>query len=921
MRRLILLAAICLSAIAPCRTLSAQDSIKVSLVTCTPGKLVYELYGHTAIRIQDSHSGTDLAYNYGLFNFETPHFIWRWLKGETDYLLGRETILQLVNEYVSRGSSVYFQELGLNYEEALKIKTLLDENSKPENRVYRYDFLRNNCATMALDKIEEAVGGSIRYKASDTVQTFRDILHEFNRAEPWTSFGTDLIVGAEADSPISERETAFAPICLMHLLNNAIITDTAGNAYPIVASAFEIAPDEPVRFSDFNISPLQAMILIMLFVLLICCIEWNVKRIFWIVDVIIFAAQGIAGLLIGFLVLFSSHPTADSNWLFICLNPLPLICLPFVIRNIIRRHGDIFLVYNLAVTVVFIILSGKIPQYIAPATLVMLAIFALRSLSDIHFLYGISMRKIFNNCFSKGKRAAVIAILVLSTSAMAQAQSTRQTPKLVVGIVIDQLDREYVRRLMPLFEDEGFRRFWYHGYNLPNVSFDYDGKDRASAIASIYTGSTPFYHGIVGEDWTDRKNFSKVGAVDDSDERGINTTDRCSPKRLQVLTVTDRLELQSGGGSITCSIAAERDAAVLAGGHDPDVVLWMNDADGQWCTSGYYGSFPTWAAESGNGTASSEDEWRPSLPAAYYVNDSNDPRTRYFFHKFSRGETSLTKTSPLANTRITEMAIKSIDEMQLGVSGATDFLAVTYYAGGLGHQPAGLESMELQDTYARLDRNIADLINHIDQKIGTGNVLFFLTSTGYHDSEAKAQTTNPRMPAGSVNMERVTALLNLYLSALYGSGEYISAYDGTQLYLNRDLLEKSEISIQNIYDHSVDLLLQMSGIRGVFTQRDLMSANLSGDARRKRDALNLSCSGDIVIEVIPGWTVIDELHGTSRIATRSVTEFPVMLYGAGVRAYTDERQTSVSSLAATVSWIAGIPAPDACSATPITEIW
>lgn len=904
----------------PQRTLSAQDSIKVSLITCSPGSLVYEVYGHTAIRIQDCLDGTDIVYNYGMFNFNSPHFVWRWLKGETDYLLGRESWTQFINGYMSRGSTVYVQELGISKEEKIRLSAMLAVNSRPENRTYRYDFLRNNCATMALDKIEEATEGVIEYHVQDTAHTYRDILHEFNIIEPWNNFGIDLIVGAEADTPISERETAFAPLRLMRLLSDATVTDTAGNVTPLIAETYGIQPQEPLQFKGCNINPTQAMLLILLLTLLICCVEWNVKRIFWITDVIIFSAQGIAGILITFLVLFSSHPTADSNWLVICLNPLPLICLPFMLRNITHRRKDIFLIYNLAVTTAFILFSNRIPQYIAPATLVMLGIFALRSLNDIHFLYNVSLHQLFSRIMKKGKRTVSIMILLLSISVVAHAQGTRPTPKLVVGIVIDQLDREYVRRLMPLFEDEGFRRFWYHGYNIPNASFDYNGEDRASAIASIYTGSTPFYHGIVGENWIERKSLSKVGAVDDSDENGINTLDRCSPRRLQVLTITDQLELQSRGSSITCSIAPERDAAILAGGHDPDVVLWMNDADGRWCSSSYYGAFPSWVKDADNETPW-DSEWKPSLPTVYYINDSNDPRTRYFSYRFGKEEISNLKTSPMVNSRITAMAIKSIDEMQLGVSGATDFLAITLYAGGLGHQPVGLESMELQDTYARIDRNLADLINHIDQKIGIDNVLFFLTSTGYRDTESRVQSYNPRMPAGSVNMERVTALLNLYLSAIYNdTKEYISTYNGTQLYLNRDMLEKSDISIQSIYDHCVDLLLQMSGIRGVFTQRDLMSANLGNDARRKRDALNLSCSGDLILEIIPGWTVIDEIHGTSHLATRSVTEFPIMFYGSGVRAYMDERPTSASSLAATVSWISGIQAPDACSSTPITEI-
>lgn len=892
------------------------DSIRISLVTCSPGPLIYEVYGHTAIRVQNFTRDYDIVYHYGVFDFESPHFLWRWLKGQTDYMIGVQYWDIFTEEYASRGADVYLQQLNLSGEEACRLADALYTNSLPENRKYRYNFFSNNCATMALDKIEAAFDGTFSHSVRDYDESFRSILHRFNGIEPWYEFGVDIVLGADADKRISGRETSFAPLLLMKLMATARVTDSDGVSRPAAANFTQLAPPARMDFQARIITPIQAMMLLFLLTLFICCLEWNIGRRFRCFDIVLFSIQGLIGLLLFFLYFFSDHPTTCSNWLILVLNPISIVCIPIIIYNLKHNYLDYFFIFNFLAITLFIIFSSRMPQYISGATLVMLAVFALRSLSGI--LYQIREKaeihkmSIFN--FIRKHKSAAVPVILLALSVSAGAQSVRQAPRLVVGIVVDQLDGEYAKRLMPLFGDDGFRRFWYHGYNLSNAGFEYDCKDRASAVASIYTGSSPFYHGIVGEKWVERQNLMTVGAVDDSNVSGINTIDRFSPRNLQVLTITDQMKLASHGSSIVCSIAAEADAAIFAGGHDPDVVLWMDDSDGKWCTSSYYGSIPSWADDE-----DTEYTWKPSLPMSYYMNNYN-PQSRSFSHDLKHCDTKTMKASPVANRRVIDMAEKAIDAMHLGASGAPDFLALTLYAGGFSGQPASLESIELQDTYARIDQDIAHLIKYIEDKMGTGSVLFFLTSTGYKEDASTIQN-NTRMPTGTVRMERVTALLNLYLSAIYKQGEYISTYNGTQLYLNMNLIKQQDISIQEIYGHCVDMLVQMEGIKSVFTQRDLLSGNLNQQSGRIRNSLNSDCSGDLVIEVTPGWTVYDDKHQTEYVERRSRMNFPVMLYGAGVTPDINGNDVSAFFLASTLAWILGVPTPSACSTLPMTGFW
>lgn len=904
-----------LALLATVRVSCQSDSIRTSLVTCSPGTLVYEVYGHTAIRVRNFTNGSDLVFNYGLFDFNAPHFVWRWTKGETDYYIGAIPWNIFEAEYMERGSTLWIQELNLDNAGHLRLARLLEENCLPQKRVYRYNFLYNNCATLALDRIEEAVGAHIDWYLPDTALTFRRILHEYNSCEPWNSFAIDLVTGAETDLPINARQASFAPIRLMELAENAQVTDAGGNARPLVKGCEELSPRNPAVFHESLVTPMQAVILFGLFTLLICLIEWYLKKSLWIYDILVFGLQGIMGLVITFLYFFSSHPTTDSNWLLVCLNPIPLLCLPFMIYNITRHRTDFFLIFNFFILTIFIALSSRIPQYFSPSSLLLLAIFALRSLNDL-------LLSVHNGSgFTGSKSLKVAAILFFAsvpTQLPAQTGKSHEVPKLIVGIVIDQLDGGYLEQLMPLFGNDGFRKLWNEGYNMTDAAFDYDCNDRASATASLYTGTVPFYHGIIGEQWMERKSMMPVSAVDDSYESGINTIDHSSPKRLQVMSVADMMKISSQGKSLVCSVAAERDAAILAGGHEADVVLWMNDTDGQWSSSGYYGKFPSWANDINN-QEWRRGEWKPTFPPNSYINMHHDVPLIGFSHTFGRSDIWSSKTSPIANDQVVQMALRSFDDMELGKSDEPDLLAITLYAGGFNHQSAGLESLELQDTYVRLDQNMADIIRHIEKNIGKDNVLFFITSTGY----AKAPVhdiSGTRMPTGTVSMERITALLNLYLSAIYGQGGLVCTYYGTHLYLDHNIINDKDLSIHKISDSCADFLLQVTGVKSVLTQRDLLSGNLSAETLIRRNSLNTDCSGDIIIEVTPGWTVVDDKRKVSHMVQRQKHTFPIILYGAGVRSEINHQPVSASLLAPTLTWMLGIPAPHSCSTPPLTNI-
>lgn len=893
-----------------------NDSINAYLLTCEPGKAIYELYGHTAIWIEDVDAGTDVVFNYGLFDFSTPNFAWRFSLGKTDYILGATRLRSFLREYGERGSEVFAQMLNLSQDETWKLYELLIENSRPENRVYRYNFLYNNCASMALDKIEESVNGEVTYPQPIPGQTFRDILTEHNRVRPWCRFGVDLLIGAESDRQLAYRQEAFAPLHLKELAARSVITDTAGQQRPLVLPSVRlVSPDHGVDFGKPLFTPTQGMWIALLLVLFITLLGWYKERQYWLVDAILFGLQGAGGIIVAFLFFFSEHPTVDSNWLVICLNPLPLILLPFMIHRSRKGRISVMIVCEFVICTAFLLFSPVIPQTIEPAILMLIGLFALRALST--FLFQLLYRiKGSRKAISPNSGLPLILLAALSVPATIEAKP-ESSPKLVVGIVIDQLDEDCLVRMMPIMGNDGLKKIWTDGYNRPNATFDFDETDRASAVASIHTGASPFQHGIVAARWMNPRTLLPSSPIDDSNYKGINTIEMSSPKRLMSTNLADEFKLGTASRSKVCSIAIERDAAVLAGGHDADLVMWMNDTDGKWSSSSYYGEFPKWADE--HNMALSNVDWQPLLPSGSYIQASENERFRPFSYTFRSNDVWDYRTTPPANDRITEMALASVEGLGMGDDDAPDFLALTYYAGNFKHAPNTVWSLEQQDIYVRLDRTIADLVNRITDRIGLDNVLFFVTSTGYVESSTP-QLEGTRIPTGQVSMERTTALLSLYLSAKYGSGDWVRTFYRNHIYLNHDIIEERGLSLHEILENCVDLLVQVTGIRSVLRIRDLMSTVPDMEAVRKRNGLNAGYSGDIIIEAIPGWGICDEKDGTVLYRKPTARPVPMILYGNGIRAEINHEPVSVSVLAPTIAEITRCDAPNASSAVPLNNL-
>ncbi len=311
-----------------------MDSVEISLLTCQPHDEVYSLYGHTAIRYHDLRKGgLDVAFNYGVFDYRKPFFVLRFVFGITDYELGAYPYRLFQEEYRRFGSMVTEQVLNLTDEEKATLQQALAVNMQEENRIYRYNYFYNNCTTKARDIIEQCIQGKVEYeKREDDTPSYREMVHEMTKDNPWSAFGNDLLLGILADQKTNREQQEFLPYNLMYDFDHANIYHN-GDYRPLVKERrIGVPAGVQIRKQSFPLRPVVCFVIMSVIGLFLFFVEWKKRRIFVIWDVFLMVTTGTIGIVL-FLMLFSQHPTVNLNLQFILLNPLPWFFLWQDIRN------------------------------------------------------------------------------------------------------------------------------------------------------------------------------------------------------------------------------------------------------------------------------------------------------------------------------------------------------------------------------------------------------------------------------------------------------------------------------------------------------------------------------------------------------------------------------------------------------------
>lgn len=522
----------------------------------------------------------------------------------------------------------------------------------------------------------------------------------------------------------------------------------------------------------------------------------------------------------------------------------------------------------------------------------------------------------------------ITSLVAALTVASIHSQTTlRETPKLVIGITIDQLRGDYLELFQHSFSEKGFKRLLNEGMVYQNMTFDYPNLNSAAAIATIYTGTSPFYHGITNEKKYVPDRNTEVSIFEDDSFLGNYTKEKLSPKNLHAGTIADELKRASLGQSEVHSFAPNSYQAIITAGQLANGAYWVEDFTGKWATTTYYKDFNR-AVDIENRTNTYSNQtsslvWQPSLSSDRYNVFPYGNSNNIFSHQFNSGNPyALLKKSPFVNENITKTAIKLLEQSRLGKTSSPSFLALTYYAGNYPESVDGDYSLEIQDTYTRLDENIASLLEYVEKHIGLQNTVVFLTSTGYYNSQYINQP-DLQLSNGTFYSNRCEALLNMYLMALYGKEQWVEKYYNQQIYLNRKLIEDKGLSLEEIQNKAAEFVVQFSGVQDAVTLTQLLTGKAASNMEIYRDALNKELSGDVILEIQPGFQILDETDKTpiKKIQREIAVVCPVIFWGGGIKAEKIKKTVKATQIAPTVSQILRIRSPNAAKDLPLSEFF
>ncbi|MBR5331874.1 MAG: DUF4105 domain-containing protein [Muribaculaceae bacterium] len=390
MKRGVLVLALVLSSVV---SWAQHDSIsatapRISLITCHAGSVMYELCGHTAIRVQIDNN--DMAVNYGLFEFQADNFALKFLKGETDYRVGAYPFNLFLEHYLKENRKIIEQELNLTPQQAWELVELLNINLLPENCVYRYNYVKNNCATKPIVLIEQVVNDTIAFNEPSIKDaqnwTFRDEMRHFHKNYLWYQLGIDLALGSGIDYKLPTREKMFAPEALESMMRGATITDSSGNKIPIVNKEIVIHEGEPapLPLTPFLLSPIFIFSIILVLTIIYSIKDIKKQQVSRWFDFIIFGAYSLASLFVCFLVFISVNEATSPNYIILLFSPLcfiPTICVWIKKLSKIVYYSHLMNIVTL-ILLIIVLFSGIQVTNIAVVPLILISL--IRSVSYIY---------------------------------------------------------------------------------------------------------------------------------------------------------------------------------------------------------------------------------------------------------------------------------------------------------------------------------------------------------------------------------------------------------------------------------------------------------------------------------------------------------------------------------------------------------
>ena len=538
----------------------------------------------------------------------------------------------------------------------------------------------------------------------------------------------------------------------------------------------------------------------------------------------------------------------------------------------------------------------------------------------------------------------IIGLSILNPGLEAQDPTVPpQKPKLVIGIVISGMRFDYLDRYWNKFSEGGFKRLVNNGVFCKNAHHDYLIAESGAGYASISTGAYPDVHGIVSDYWYDRVRDKVAYSIDNEK---VTTTGggfgegRFSPSKMLAGTLSDQSRISSQFKSKVFSISLDPRAAILSGGHSANAAYWFDNEFGKWITSSYYlDSLPQWVNEFNSKEFANlylDKSWETMFPISEYTESISD------INKYERGiggkvnfpydlkvlsslkknkkNFKILRDTPFGNTFTKDFAISTIVNENLGKGENTDWLQVSFASTSFIGKNFHTWSVEMEDAYIRLDKDLEHFLNFIDEEVKMKNVLIYLTSEN-------AMADNPSflkdngMPSGYFNYNNAMFLLKTYLNLIYGNGEWVKFYYAQQIYLNNKLIEDSKLSIVEFQNRVANFMTQFEGVSNALTSTNMLTNNYTrGYFEKMQRSFSQKRSGDILLHLYPGW--IEKGAETEFESSLNYdSHVPLILYGWKTGRKTIIRPISVTDLMPTIAVFLNITRPGSIEGKLMEELF
>lgn len=515
----------------------------------------------------------------------------------------------------------------------------------------------------------------------------------------------------------------------------------------------------------------------------------------------------------------------------------------------------------------------------------------------------------------------IASLFFIQTGLHAQKISNRTRPTLAIVIVVDGLDINQINNYYYNFQENGLKKIMSGVYNK-DADCMYLSQGTATDFAAIFTGTVPFYNGIIGDQYYNPIEDKEISIVNDGRYDGINTWLNVSPKMLQCTTIGDALK-QANPNSKVYAVAINPEEAIMMAGFSANGATWIDNQTAKFATSDFYNNgLPIEAAQMNTQDAinvNSNKLWQPLYAPSNYFFTAITKRklleAEPIFYKRNNNisttlQMSAFKNTPFVNDVICDLASKILVNQQLGKDDAPDLLAIELQA----DSPfKGTNSLEMEDLYRRLDINIEHLLNEIDEVNGLKNTIIVLTtnhsephSTNYYQNENKIQ-------AGVFSSKRAMALLNTYLMAIYGQGLWISGYYAGNITLNHSLIEQKKIDIEKMENEVAKFITQLSGVHMAYTRSQLsaLPQNRIENRSKIKNTYFDKISGDVVITLLPGWIETDKNNKTIGVTSIINPKVPIFFYGNNLK-LKENNMLKIEDIAPTICHLLDVPAPNGC---------